>query len=311
VSEHKSNLMIQPVPASELAQEIKAFLVDRQARGLSQHTILFYQTQLRYLDDFLAQAGITDVLAVTPHHLRRFILALGETHNPNGVHAAYRAFRAFFHWYEAEVEPKDWRNPVRKVRPPKVPVEPLEPIALADLKRLLETCERKDFIGDRDRTILLSLLDTGCRAAEFVALNVGDLNLATGAVRVREGKGGKFRTVFVGHKARREIVRYLRYRGGPGAGEPLWLTVEGTRLTYGGLRQIVRRRAARVGLPEPGLHSFRRAFALACLRNGVDLISLQRLMGHADLSILRRYLAQTDADLQAAHQRGGPVDNLL
>jgi site-specific recombinase XerD len=226
------------------------------------------------------------------------------------VHAAYRSFRAFFNWYEEEVEPKEWRNPVRKVRPPKVRVEPLEPIALSDLKRLRDTCDRKGFIGDRDRAILLSLLDTGCRAAEFVALNVGDLNLATGTVMVREGKGGKFRTVFVGHGARREVVRYLRHRGGPGPGEPLWSTMEGTRLTYGGLRQMVRHRAAKVGLPEPGLHSFRRAFALACLRNGVDVISLQRLLGHADLSIIRRYLAQTEADLAQAHQKGRPVDNL-
>ncbi|NLF02023.1 MAG: site-specific integrase, partial [Anaerolineales bacterium] len=61
----------------------------------------------------------------------------------------------------------------------------------------------------------------------------------------------------------------------------------------------------------PTLHSFRRAFALACLRNGIDVYSLQRLMGHADLSVLRRYLAQTEADLQQAHAQGGPVDRLL
>ena len=54
----------------------------------------------------------------------------------------------------------------------------------------------------------------------------------------------------------------------------------------------------------------RRAFALVCLRNGVDLISLQRLLGHSDLSVTRRCLAQTEADLQQAHQEGGPVDRL-
>jgi site-specific recombinase XerD len=58
-------------------------------------------------------------------------------------------------------------------------------------------------------------------------------------------------------------------------------------------------------------HAFRRAFALASLRGGMDVYSLQRLMGHADLSVLRRYLAQTEGDLQAAHQKAGPVDRLL
>ena len=62
-------------------------------------------------------------------------------------------------------------------------------------------------------------------------------------------------------------------------------------------------RAARAGVPPPTLHSFRRAFALACLRNGAAAYSPQPLMGHADLSVLRRYLAHTEADLQRAHER--------
>jgi len=91
----------------------------------------------------------------------------------------------------------------------------------------------------------------------------------------------------------------------------LWQTDEGARLTYAGLRQIVRRRAVAAKVPVPALHSFRRAFALLCLRNGIDVYSLQRLMGHADLSVLHRYLAQTNSDLADAHRRSGPVDRLL
>jgi len=78
---------------------------------------------------------------------------------------------------------------------------------------MLATCKRRMFTGDRDRAILLCLLDTGYRAAEFLALNVGDLNLSSGAALVRRGKGGKFRTVFLGGKSRRAAARYLRHRG--------------------------------------------------------------------------------------------------
>jgi integrase/recombinase XerD len=70
---------------------------------------------------------------------------------------------------------------------------------------MLKTCERRTFTGDRDKALLLSLLDTGCRASEFVALNMSDENLHTGAVLVRAGKGGKTRTTFVGAKSRREL----------------------------------------------------------------------------------------------------------
>jgi site-specific recombinase XerD len=174
---------------------------------------------------------------------------------------------------------------------------------------MLATCTRGTFTGDRDKALLLALLDSGCRASEFTALDVGDVNLSTGSVIIRKGKGNKSRVTFLGVKVRRELGRYLRARHDECPA--LWVGRDGQRLTYAGLRQVVRRRAIAAGVPVPSLHSFRRAFALACLRGGMDVYSLQRLMGHADLSVLRRYLAQTESDLQTAHVKAGPVDRLL
>ncbi len=59
------------------------------------------------------------------------------------------------------------------------------------------------------------------------------------------------------------------------------------------------------------LHSFPRAFALLSPGHSADLVTLQRLLGHSDLSVLRRYLQQTEADLKRAHAKAGPVDNLI
>jgi integrase/recombinase XerD len=105
------------------------------------------------------------------------------------------------------------------------------------------------------------------------------------------------------------MQNYLGYRQiEPDAS--LWVTREAKRLSYTGLRDILRRRAARVGVEAPTLHSFRRTFAILCLRRGVDIFSLQRLMGHSDLTVLRRYLAQTQEDLRKAHQKASPADEL-
>ena len=92
----------------------------------------------------------------------------------------------------------------------------------------------------------------------------------------------------------------------------LFVSKTDERLTYDGLKQILERRAKSAGLKkEPNLHDFRRAFALTMLRNGVNIFALQKLMGHADLSMLRRYLAQTDVDIEEAHLLGSPVDKSL
>jgi integrase/recombinase XerD len=100
-------------------------------------------------------------------------------------------------------------------------------------------------------------------------------------------------------------------RGELPAEAPLFATDEGQRLTYPGLRSIIRRRAVMAGIPAPMLHAFRRGFALDSLRNGADIYSLQRMMGHSSLVVLQRYLKQTQGDLQQVHQRSGPVDHLL
>ena len=138
---------------------------------------------------------------------------------------------------------------------------------------------------------------------------------AAKATQPKLGPGGagdsEHRKVMIGAKTRRAIHHYLDARSGVSPHTPLWATAQDHRLTYAGLRQIVRRHAEKADIPEPGLHAFRRTFALSCLRNGMDVFSLQRLMGHADLTILRRYLAETEEDLRAAHEKAGPVDKLL
>jgi site-specific recombinase XerD len=93
-------------------------------------------------------------------------------------------------------------------------------------------------------------------------------------------------------------------------GGPLFPNDEGDRLKYTGLRQIIRRLAVRAAVKEPPIHSFRRLFALSMLRNGCDLLTLQRLMGHASLDLLRRYAKQTVDDLRAAHGQASPVDRM-
>lgn len=287
----------------------EAFLVSRKAENLSAHTVKFYRVELSTFLDYCTAQVIDQVDQITPDVIRRYLLYLEEQHgrNPGGVHAAYRTVRAFLLWFEDEAEPAGWRNPIRKVKAPKVPNKRIEPVELDAVRRLLKTCQGSSFTDTRDKALLLFLLDTGARAAEVCALDLADVDQITGAVLIREGKGRKPRTVFLGQKARKALRAYLKQRRDSCAA--LWVTDDFTRLTYWGLNQIIRRRAKIAGVPKPGLHDFRRAFALNFLRNGGDIYTLQMLMGHADLQVLRRYLAQNDEDAQAGHAKAGPVDH--
>ena len=284
----------------------EAFLIDRKVGGCSRGTLGFYKEKLTKFVAYSDAQVITNVLDITPNFIRQYLLYLEEDgHNPGGVHAHYRTVRTFLNWWQDEFEPDGWSNPIRKVKPPKLVSEPLEPADMTSIKAMIDTCDNT-FYGLRDKAIMLALLDTGSRAKELLDMNLDDLDFASGSILIQHGKGGKSRTVFLGKKSRRAVRKYLRYRRDNG--EALWVIQSRERLTYWGLRQIIRRRAIAAKVDTPSLHSFRRAFALNMLRAGVDIFSLQKLMGHADLQVLRRYLAQTTEDIAEAHRIGSPVD---
>ena len=286
----------------------KEFILDRKVRGLAEGTIRYYKQKLKLFLDWCDAQYIREVTELTPQSLRHYLVYLEETnHNPGGIHAAYRALKAFLNWWEDEFEPDNWNNPIKKVKPPKNRMMPIEGLDIPALKKLISVCKGDRFTEQRDTAIFLFLFDTGIRAAEFCALNLKDLDRTFHSVLIRKGKGGKPRTAFLSKKTRRVLRRYLRSRKDDR--KALWINIHKIRLKYDGLRELLKRRANLANIEPPTLHDFRRGFALECLRNGIDVYSLQKLMGHSDLQILQRYLAQTTEDIQLAHQLGSPVDN--
>jgi site-specific recombinase XerD len=149
------------------------------------------------------------------------------------------------------------------------------------------------------------------RASELIALNVGDIDLKSGVVTIKLGKGQKERTTYVGAVTRKQLKRYFAARGVLKAHTPAFVADKsGDRLSLSGLVQLMDRLRTRSKIATCTCHTFRRTFAIMCLRNGMNIYVLARLMGHADISILRQYLALVENDLQDAHARYGAVDSL-
>lgn len=288
---------------------VTAFLFDRRVQNVTAGTLKYYRVKLGKFLAYCDREGIHQVERITPDDLRRFLVRLDELgHNSAGKHAFYRAIKTFLRWYQGEVEPAGWVNPISKVKAPKVETVLLEPVNPESVVAMVATCAGRSFADLRDKAIILTLLDSGLRAAELLNLDQADVNLILGELSVRAGKGRKGRTVFVGKRTRRALRAYITVR--ESSHPALFISDDGGRLTYWGLRSMIKRRAISAGVDVPNLHSFRRGFALSMLRSGVDLITLSRIMGHSGLSILSRYLAQVTEDLRGAHGQASPVDRL-
>jgi len=161
----------------------------------------------------------------------------------------------------------------------------------------------------RDRAIVLLLLDTGLRVSEAAGIRLGDLR-PDSSVKVM-GKGAKERIVPIGSTARGAIVRYLGQRG-PGPIEaPLFLGRRGA-LDWRGMQQVLKRLKARAGITgRLSPHSLRHTFARSYLVNGGDVFSLQQILGHTTLDMVKRYVSLADADVAAKHRTASPADRLV
>ncbi len=287
-----------------------AFLRDAKLRGLSSHTLKFYRVEIALFVEYCSAQNVTELPQVDADLVRAFLeyLEADRKRNTGGIHASYRALRAFLNWWRAEAEPEAWKNPLDRVKVARPKDDPGRSIPAQDITAMLAAC-KDGFTGIRDKALLMALLDTGARASEFIALGIDDADLITGAVLIRHGKGDKPRSVFIGKKTRRTIRAYLKARDDNSPA--LWVTDERSPLTVAGLRQILIRRAKSAGIETPTAHQFRRAFALEMLRAGVNIYVLARLMGHKNLAVLWRYLALITADLQDAHAKASPVDGVL
>ena len=297
------------LPDSHLISDwVQSFLFDRKVQGFTTGTVTNYRNKFKRFMAFCKQANIDSLEQITPNLLREYLESL-DRDNLTIItrHGHYAALKTFLRWFEAEEDPPNWSNPIARLKPPKMPDAPIQPIPISDIMKIIAKCP-SDLRGLRDKAIFLTLLDTGIRASELLQLDQSDLNLTHGSLLIRHGKGNKTRTVYIGKSTRKLIKRYLSMREDDS--DALFVSVDDrARLSYSGLRWIVLNRSKAANVTPRGIHTFRRLYALTMLRNGVDVITLSRLMGHSDLSILRRYLAQTDDDLREAHAKASPVDS--
>lgn len=306
--------MSDPDETHVISTEMLAFIHSRRRRHCTTKTIDYYSRECTYFVKWLQARKIDCIEDMTRQAVDKYFEELAGHRNPGGVAASFRAVKAFVTYVAEGYD--DWKNPMRRMHTPPQHTDPIRGISMEDFKTLLDTCDRS-LLGRRDRAVMMLLLDTGLRRNEALSLNYGDIrSMATGEIWVRETKGGTPRTVFFGEKTRRALSSYFKLRGPMREDSPLIATKTGTRMSEGGIRQILVTRyklakAANKDLEEvPSPHDFRRAFAVQYTMNDGDPFTLARLLGHRDISMTKRYQAFKTEELGIKHREHGPVDNL-
>lgn len=293
--------------ALTVAEALAGFLASCKARNLSQETVNYYRHRLTAFRNFLESKEPTPAATeVTPSDIREFLTVELERNSPTTASHSHCALSAFYRHLEREGCVKV--NPMERVEKPKRRKVIIQTVTAAQVEALLRTCGR-DFYGVRDKALLLTLLDSGLRASELCGLKLDDVNLEEQTALVL-GKGDKERIVPFGASVKAALVSYLNRRGDDHG--PMFVNHYGDTLTRYGLRDMVIRRGQEADIKgvRMSLHTLRHTFAVSYLRNGGDVFSLQKLLGHSDLTMTRRYAELSEQDVLEKHRRFSPMDGL-
>ena len=311
-----------------LTQAINGFKLHNEAEGLSPKTIDWHNRNLTYFKNWLfGHSGKETLISeITAVQIRTYLNELRtdnhsyENHpyrkkqdkkvSPRTVQAYYTSLSSFFNWTIREEILTS--SPVKNIPRPKVPKYLPDPFSDEEIRHLVNAAkhysEKKSF---RIMAMVLALLDTGLRMAELLSIQMEAVNLEQGRFRVM-GKGAKERFVFLGKASKRAVWRYISFA----RPEPLpnvnnlFLTQEGQPITSRRFAHMLEDLASRAGVDKVHPHRFRRTAAIKFLQNGGDLFALQKMLGHETLEMVRRYVDLSSEDVEKAHQKASPVDNM-
>jgi tyrosine recombinase XerC len=261
-------------------------------RRLSPHTVAAYRSDLMGLATFLGRSG-TDLAGATHSLLRRWLAHLATRgYARTSVARKGAAVRSMYRYLARRGRVPG--NPAALLAAPKLPTVLPAALKQGDAATLVEAPHGDDPYAIRDRAILEVLYATGIRVAELCGLDVGDVDLDRGRVRVL-GKGGTEREVPVGDVAADALSEYLhRVRPGMapqgGRSAALFFNRRGKRTSTRDIRSVVQkyRDQALIGR-RASPHTLRHSFATHLMEGGADIRAVQELLGHSSLATTQRY----------------------
>lgn len=272
-------------------------------RAASPHTLRAYRKDLECFSGFVKE-GAEDV---EPVAIRGYVASMVNSGlKKSSVSRRLATLRSFYRFLCREGHVKS--NPAKLVNTPRLPKLLPRFLTVDDAFSLVEKPQGIGFAAARDRAILELLYSSGLRVSELAGLNLEDVNLKEGLVKVM-GKGRKERIVPFGRKAVSAVKSYIIERVLlKRKDKAFFLNRSGTRLTDRGVRRIVVKYArAAVIEGRIGPHTLRHTFATHLLHGGADLRVIQELLGHASLSTTQKYTHLDISHLIDVYDKAHPL----
>lgn len=312
-----SSATVIPPESTDFEAARVAFLRYCRIRNLSDKTLDYYRDTLKELERQLTTLEIERPMDITREHLmdaletkRSEKIKRGRAATPADatMNKLIRGWRAFFNWIHTEgfID----TNPFKGIGTIKSERRIIETFSNTQIKTLLDAPNRSTFTGYRDYVLMMTLLDTGVRVSELAGLRLQDVDWRDRTLKVY-GKGRKERLVPFSRTLEKHLREYTEMRGVIDT-DHVFVNIDNEPFQVRGIQQAIQLygQAARIKGVRVSPHTFRHTFAKMYIMNGGDSFSLQKILGHTSLEIVRMYVNLFGTDVAKQHAKFSPLERL-
>ena len=305
---------------------ITRFEMSNVVDGKSPRTVRWYSDMLKFFSRYLKENGQTnDIEGFDIENARKYVLYLRSRNkfdghpytpqqhsllSPQTIRGHIRSLKAFSSWLYSEKYTDE--NMLQYLKIPRVPVKLIEPLTNQEVDQIACSINQNSTTGVRNHAIFVTALDNGLRASELADIELGQLDLKSGYIKVM-GKGAKERIVPIGDFVKMTLWNYInKVRQEPAiiGCNKLFLSSEGQPITANTIKLVFSRLSKSSGVEQLHVHLCRHTFSINYLLNGGDIFSLKEILGHTTLEMVNHYLHFTRSQLTAQHHKYSPMDRL-
>lgn len=286
------------------------FLIDQQIKGNSKYTLTYYRLCLGYFISHIgADVEMNDIKLVD---LKGYYMSIQKRNlSTISIQTYFRAIRVFLSWcFDEEYIKVDLSE---KFKLPKAKRYSIDVLTDAEVQRLLAVFNKRSVLDCRNLCICSLMLDSGLRLNEVVLLYLCNLHIPEGYIIV-DGKGNKQRIIPIGLHTKKAMLRYLAVRPNYMAKDekqtPLFVIDTMTPIKRETVKQLFAKLKKRAEIPRLKAHLLRHTFATRYLEHGGDIYSLQQILGHTSLEMVKKYVHTIPRKTIINFGNFSPLDNM-
>jgi integrase/recombinase XerD len=303
------------ITIEEFLQLHSYFLKEKNLEGLAERTLKEYENNLNYFKKWLEleYQSNYDCVAVDADIFKKYLYYMqnDKEYNPFTINIRLRTMKTYLKWLHTESYISSDIN--LKVKKVKVPQDFTSPLNENDIKKLLGGCDISTYSGFRDYCTIITILDCGIRIHELCSLKIKDVDVKQGLIKI-DAKTTKTRTARLLPISNKtcKLLKQLIDVAGETECDNVFQSTYGGNIKPNNISLSLNRIKSKVGIHKSCTpYVLRHTFATNAVKSGIDMFTLQRIMGHSTILTTRKYVQLETEDLKKKHERLNPVDKFF